>query len=205
MLRRLLILLVATTLLPGSALAAPRAEDRASLAWAQTTAGLRVTGWRQYDFQRQIYWVVGEVRNEGAQTVANPVVQARFVDAFGAPVLDVETPLDASALAPGQSATFRVTVENPAVPVRIAALHPRGVVTDQAPAPGLAVIASTGAYQEIERDELRTQPNCDPDVRQDCFFVERVRVRTDNFVVDGTVVNLAPTAAANVRVMVALY
>ncbi|MFN8532776.1 MAG: FxLYD domain-containing protein [Dehalococcoidia bacterium] len=170
----------------------------------EDVAGARIASWRVYSYQTQVLWVVGEVANDSPNVVWSPSVVARFVDPAGAPALLVETPADASYLLPGQQSTFRVTVNNPP-PLRLASLEVNGTPVDAGQSlDGARVFERRGAFQEIEEDRIFTRDNCDPDVH-DCHYIEKVKVRTDNYLVEGTVVNASTMPLQNVRVSAALY
>jgi hypothetical protein len=98
-----------------------------------------------------------------------------------------------------------VTVVAPPPFIRLASLEVNGTPSmSLQPIDGARVIDRRGAFQEIEEDRIFTRENCDPD-QHDCYEVARVKVRTDNYLVEGTVVNAGPLPIRNVRVSVALY
>lgn len=172
---------------------------------AEEVAGARVVSWRVYTYRDQVLWVVGEIANTSTSVLLQPSVVARFVDPAGVLTLTTEAPLDASYLRPGEVSTFRVTVAPPPPFIRLASLEVNGTpsVSDQ-PIDGARVVERRGGFEEIEEDRIFTRENCDPETH-DCYYVERVKVRTDNYLVEGTVVNAGPLPIRNVRVSVALY
>jgi hypothetical protein len=172
---------------------------------AEETVGARVVSWRVYTYRDEVLWVVGEIANTSASVLLQPSVVARFVDPAGVLALTAEAPLDASYLRPGEVSTFRVTVAAPPPYLRLASLDVSGTpsVSDQ-PIDGARVVERRGGFQEVEEDRIVTREHCDPETH-DCYYVERVKVRTDNYLVEGTVVNAGPMPIRNVRVSVALY
>ena len=191
-----------TITMPASA--APRAQGGTTVV-LEEVAGARVVSWRVYTYQDHLLWVVGEIVNESPSVLLQPSVVARFVVLAGALALTRETPLDATYLRPGEVSTFRVTVVAPPPFIRLASLEVNGTPSmSLQPIDGARVIDRRGAFQELEEDRIFTRENCDPD-QHDCYEVARVKVRTDNYLVEGTVVNAGPLPIRNVRVSVALY
>ncbi|MDW8252841.1 MAG: FxLYD domain-containing protein [Chloroflexota bacterium] len=184
--------------------AAPLAPARPA-AVAEEVAGARVVSWHVYTYGDQVLWVVGEIANTSSSVLLQPSVVARFVDPAGVLALTAEAPLDASYLRPGEVSTFRVTVVDPPPYIRLAALEPKGTpsVSDQ-PIGSARIVDRRGAFEEIGEDRIFVREDCDPET-EDCYYVERVRVRTDNYLVEGTVVNASAVPIRNVRVSVALY
>ena len=171
----------------------------------EEVAGVSVVRWRLYTYQDQVLWVVGEIANASTSTVLAPAVVARFTDPAGMPVLEAESAADAAYLRPGERSTFRVTVLHPPPFLQLAALTVKGDPSASVwPLDGAQVVEARGAFEEVEQDQIHTIAGCDPE-KHDCFFVERVKVRTDNYRVEGTVVNTASQPVRNVRVTVALF
>ncbi|MCL6649303.1 MAG: FxLYD domain-containing protein [Chloroflexi bacterium] len=133
-----------------------------------------------------------------------PAVVARFTDSAGVPVLEAESAADAAYLRPGERSTFRVTVLHPLPFLQLAALTVKGAPSACVwPLDGAQGVEARGAFEEVEQDRIHTIAGCDPE-KHACFFVERVKLRTDNYRVEGTVVNSASQPVRNVRVTVAL-
>ncbi len=189
-------------LLPAPILAAtPPAADRSIRA---TQAVVEVINWRQYSYLDQVIWVVGEIRNASESSLAHPVVTATFDDQSGQVVAEASAEADASLLGPGGITTFRVTLRPPGSAVRVVALNINGVPTDSRPPSGAFISDRRAQYQEIDEDRLFTRDNCDPE-HADCYYSERVKVRTDNYLIEGAITNGGDVPLTNVRVSAALY